>query len=119
MSTYTTADGDWTVEIRPYPADGVRITVKHYTIVERNVYGEFADWLTVFDIRVIDDTLWDGIVGALTEVGWEAEIADAQANEWGFYAPSEGTCDICDAGDVTIYYNNTNNNWACENCELE
>lgn len=78
---YTTDNDTLQVAVHHYPIDGAQIIVSKWD-------GE--DFITLYDSRVIADSLWEGVIGALVEaLGIDSHEADFMCAEWGIYAPLE------------------------------
>ena len=87
--TYTTkvqthgVDFDVYVDVHHYRVDGSQIAVSITN-------DRLDDWHTVFDSRVIADSFWDAMTGALAQgLDIEYEVADSICAEWGIFPPDD------------------------------
>lgn len=73
--------GDWIIRIQAFLVDGWRITIDKW-------YEECEDYETLYDRRVIADSVYEALTGALCEIGEDFEVADAICAQCGIEDPS-------------------------------
>lgn len=71
-------NGGLRVHVYGYPVDGVQVNVSTW---------DGDDYVTVYDTRVIADSLYEAVTGALCAAGVEWEQADYLVTSWGILAP--------------------------------
>jgi hypothetical protein len=81
MSIYTANNDNLQVAVHYYPVDGFQCTISIWD-------GE--NFVTLYDKRVIADSVWEGIGSALTrslEIDWDQ--ADTYLADWGIFCPDD------------------------------
>lgn len=69
------------VAIHHYPVDGFQCTISRW---------DGDTFITLYDKRVIADSLWEGVGSALTRaLAIEWDEADAMMADWDIFAPDE------------------------------
>ena len=83
MDTMYKINDNKVVYIHHYPVDGFQCEIHKWNFDTR-------DFDVIYDKRVIADSLWEGIGGALTEAfGWEWDTADYYLSKWGIFMPDD------------------------------